>query len=44
MPIKVRIPSDPLIHLIIELNRIERPEWEGCVKRWMQKNGIELEE
>jgi anti-anti-sigma regulatory factor len=44
MPLKARIPSDPLIHLIFELNRTERPEWEERVKKWMRKNGIELEE
>jgi len=41
--LKARIPSDPLIETIIKLNRTERPEWEGRVKRWMQKNRIELE-
>ena len=44
MPIKVRVPSDPLICLIVELNHKERPEWEDCVKKWMKKNEIELEE
>jgi len=42
MPLKARIPSDPLIETIIELNRTERPEWEGRVQKWMKKNGIEL--
>jgi hypothetical protein len=44
MPLRARIPSDPLIRLIFELNRTERPEWEGHIKRWMKKNGIELKE
>ena len=44
MSLKARIPSDPIIRTIIEMNRTERPEWEGRVKRWMRKNGIELEE
>jgi hypothetical protein len=43
MPLKACIPSDPIIRTIIELNRSARPEWEGRVKRWMRKNGIELE-
>ena len=43
MSIKVRVPSDPLIRLIFEMNCRERPEWEARVKRWMRKNGIELE-
>jgi len=43
MPLKARIPSDPLIETIIELNRTERPEWEARVQKWMKKNGIELE-
>ena len=38
------VPKDPFIKTIIELNRTERPEWEGRVKRWMRKNEIELEE
>jgi len=44
MPIKVRVPSDPLIRLIFEMNCAERPEWERKIMNWMRKNGIELEE
>jgi hypothetical protein len=33
MPMKARIPSDPLIRLIFDLNRTERPEWEERIKR-----------
>jgi len=43
MPLKARIPSDPLIETIIELNRTERPEWAPKVLQWFKKNGIELE-
>jgi hypothetical protein len=43
MSLKACVPSDPLIRLIFEMNCSERPEWEGRVKRWMKKNGIELE-
>jgi hypothetical protein len=33
MPLRARIPSDPLIRLIFELNRTERPEWEASYQK-----------
>ncbi len=41
--VKARIPDDPLVQLILSMNRQMRPEWEPKVLRWMHKNGIKLE-
>lgn len=40
---KVRIPADPCVLAMWELNRIHRPRWEARVLAWAKEKGIELE-
>ena len=42
MTLIVRIPSDPIIRTLWELNQLYRPEWAPKVLQWFKNNGIEL--
>ncbi|MEN3056250.1 MAG: hypothetical protein ABC527_06660 [Candidatus Methanosuratincola petrocarbonis] len=40
---KVRVPNDPCVLAMWELNRELRPDWERRVLEWARSNNFELE-